>query len=51
MKKLILLSAAALLYMGVGFAQDNGGDKGKKAKKPHTTKSCPGKECSKKKGS
>ncbi|HWK02350.1 MAG TPA: hypothetical protein VNS58_01880 [Puia sp.] len=51
MKKLIVLSAAALLVSGVSFAHA-GGDKGKeKGKKSQTTKSCPGKECSKKKGS
>ncbi|HTI11177.1 MAG TPA: hypothetical protein VL832_21545 [Puia sp.] len=52
MKKIIILSAVALLFSGVGFAHDNGGDKGKgKKSKPATTKSCPGKECGKKKGS
>ena len=51
MKKIITLSAIALLVSGVSFAHNNGGDKGKeKGKKPHTTKSCPGKECGKKKG-
>ncbi len=52
MKKIITLSAIALLFSGVSFAHNNGGDKGKgKGKKPQTTKSCPGKECGKKKGS
>jgi hypothetical protein len=48
MKKLLVLAMAAFLVSGVSFAH-NGGDKGKgKGKKPHT-KTCPGKECSKKK--
>ena len=54
MKKIITLSAIALLVSGVSFAHNSGGDKGKdKGKKAKTTctKSCPGKECGKKKGS
>jgi len=54
MKKIIILSAVAFMLSGAGFAHDNGGDKGKgKGKKSQTstTKSCPGKECGKKKGS
>jgi hypothetical protein len=56
MKKIVVLSAIALLLSGSSFAHgnhDNGGDKGKgKGKKSQTssTKSCPGKECGKKKG-
>ena len=51
MKKLMMLSTAALLITGVAFAHDK--DKGKnKDKKVKTTctKGCPGKECGKKKG-
>lgn len=54
MKKILILSAVTLMLSGAGFAHDNGGDKGKgKGKKSQTssgTKSCPGKECGKKKG-
>ncbi|HEX9514259.1 MAG TPA: hypothetical protein VF939_27390 [Puia sp.] len=50
MKKLVVLSMVAFLFSGVTFAHDNGKEKGKKAK-PTCTKSCPGKECCKKKGS
>jgi hypothetical protein len=50
MKKLLMLTTASFLFTGIAFA-GNGGDKGKdkKKEKPKTTKSCPGKECSKKK--
>jgi len=53
MKKLLILTTASYLFLGIAFA-GNGGDKGKdkkkeKAKTTKTTKTCPGKECSKKK--
>jgi len=50
MKKLLILSTAAFLFTGIAFA-GNGGDKGKDKKKvkARTTKTCPGKECGKKK--
>lgn len=54
MKKIVVLSAITFLLSGLAFSHDNGGDKGKgKGKKSQTagTKSCPGKECGKKKGS
>jgi hypothetical protein len=59
MKKLLLLSTTALLFSTVSFAGNTGGDqdKGKDKKKTDSTKAktmtkpCPGKECSKKKGS
>jgi len=52
MKKLLILTTAAFLLTGIAFA-GNGGDKGKdkKKEKPKTTKTCPGKECGKKKTS
>ena len=57
MKKLLILSTFALLFSAAGFAgkggdQDKGKDKKKKTDSTKTmTKPCPGKECSKKKGS
>jgi hypothetical protein len=50
MKKLFVLSAAALLLSGITFAGngDKGKEKGKKAQST-CTKSCPGKECGKQK--
>jgi hypothetical protein len=50
MKKLLILTTTSYLFMGIAFA-GNIGDKGKdkKKEKPKTTKSCPGKECGKKK--
>lgn len=46
MKKLLILSTAALLISGVSFANEK--EKGKE--KPKKEKTCPGKECKKKKG-
>ena len=50
MKKFLILTTASYLFLGIAFA-GNGGDKGKdkKKEKPKTTKTCPGKECGKKK--
>jgi len=44
MRKILILATAAFLIAGVAQA---GGDKGKKKAKTHKT--CPGKECGKKK--
>nr|WP_189523670.1 hypothetical protein [Nostoc sp. PA-18-2419] len=53
MKKIVILSTAALLFTGLSFANE-GKDKEKGKDKPKKEKSapkpCPGKECSKKKG-
>ncbi|HEY4062484.1 MAG TPA: hypothetical protein VGM30_11310 [Puia sp.] len=51
MKKLLILSTAALLFSAVSFAGDTGGGKDKKKKTDSTKamKPCPGKVCSKKK--
>jgi len=46
MKKILILATAAFLFAGVAHAE-NGKDKGKKKEKTHKT--CPGKECGKKK--
>lgn len=49
MKKLLILSSAALFFSGMAFAQTGDKDKKKDKKKPATTQTCPGKECHKKK--
>jgi len=54
MKKLLILSTAALLFSSISFAgnggdKDKGKDKGKKAATKTAVKPCPGKECGKKK--
>jgi hypothetical protein len=47
MNKLLILATAAFLFAGAAHAGE-GKDKGKKKAKTHKT--CPGKECGKKKG-
>ena len=50
--KLLFLFTVTLLFSGMSFAHNNGGDKGKnKGKKPTPTTACPGKTCGKKKTS
>jgi hypothetical protein len=49
MKKLFVLATAAFLVSGVCLG-NNGGDKGKKKAKKSAMHTCPGRECSKKKG-
>jgi hypothetical protein len=52
MKKIYLFLIASFLFSSVGFAAAGGGkDKAKKAQSQTTVNSCPGKQCSKKKGS